>query len=368
MIPDFDESIKSIIGLTNIEGVGHILAKRLVLHFGTPQAVFKATRPQLLEVKAMTEPATDAILQFDGWKSVEDELMLIKKNKVDCVTFLDADYPWRLKECEDGPLLLFYKGDFSFQTSRMLSVVGTRTPTPYGIECVERLIHGLKGSGVVVVSGLAVGIDGHVHRACLENDIPTIGVVAHGLDRIYPPVHRSMAGRMMENGGIVTEFYFGTNPDRENFPKRNRIIAGMTDGTIVIETQEKGGSMITADLAQSYFREVMCFPGRAGDERSVGCNWMIKHQKAAMVESADDVLELMGWTRPKSEQADLFSQQLSEQEQKVIQVIRKLDQPSVDHLIMHLGVPVHLLTTLLLEMEFKGLVKSLPGMRYALSI
>lgn len=279
--------------------------------------------------------------------------------------FQSEDFPTRLNHCEDAPLLLFGHGKMDLNAPRIVSVVGTRNASDYGKAICEELLQSFAGKNIIVVSGLAYGIDIYVHQLCVRLGIQTIGVLGHGLDRLYPSVHRHVAAHMVRNGGLLTEFLPGTKPDRMNFPMRNRIVAGMCDATIVIESGVKGGSLITAELANDYNRDVFAFPGDISREFSKGCNQLIQQNKAHLVTGSADFFRIMGWEdQPKPVQKTLFAGQLSPEERSILQVFEETAQPSVDLLALKTGLPVSKVSTGMLGLELAGIVKALPGKRY----
>ena len=298
----------------------------------------------------------------------EQEIEFIIKNKIRTNYFADKDYPYRLKECPDAPIILYSKGNCELNNAKFIGIVGTRNATEYGKELCCKLIADIAQNmpNAVIVSGLAYGVDICAHKAALDAGLPTIGAIGHGLDRIYPATHRSTAVKMLVNGGLVTEYMSGTNPDRQNFVQRNRIIAGLCDASIVVESAAKGGALITAELANDYNRDVFAFPGRIGDEYSAGCNMLIKSNKATLIESANDLMKCMNWDiaapdKDKNIQVSLFPD-LSDEEQEVVSLLRKYpDGVQVNELAILLNKPFSKVSSQMLEMEFKGLLKCLPG-------
>ena len=303
----------------------------------------------------------------------EEELLFAEKNNIQCITFRDERYPSRLRECEDAPLALFYRGNTPLNALRVVSVVGTRHATPYGEEICRQFMKDLAEAcpDTLVVSGLAYGIDIHAHRAALQNGLPTVGVLAHGLDRIYPSVHRETAVEMMDNGGLLTEFMSGTNPDRQNFVKRNRIVAGMCDAVVVVESAAKGGALITAELAESYHRDCFAFPGKVTDTYSAGCNRLIKSNRASLILSAEDFIESMGWKSSHIGKVQPIQRQLfpdmSEDETRIVEALQKAEGGiQINTLVIETNIPIHQISTLLFELEMKGVVQVLAGGMYRL--
>ncbi len=357
------------IAITLIPGVGDVNAKKLIAWCGGAEAVFREKRKNLLRIPGMGVSTVNSILGSSVLKRAEQELSFMEKFGIRALYYLDDDYPVRLKHCMDGPVMLYFRGNANLNAPRVLSVVGTRRASGYGRMMTERILAGLNSSDILLLSGLAYGIDTHAHRAALNNSIPTVGILAHGLDRIYPGANRKMAIKMQENGGLLTEFLSGTNPDRENFPKRNRIVAGMSDATLVIESAIKGGALITANIAHSYDRDVLAVPGRSSDDLSQGCNYLIKSNKAALVESAEDIRYFMQWDEPdkkKPVQTELFKE-LSADEKLLVDILRDEKGCSIDLLVSRSRLGSSKVAAALLELEFNGLVKCLPGKMYRVS-
>ncbi len=351
------------IALSMIDKIGSVRAKQLIAYCGSAEAVFKEKKSNLLKVPGISDGLIKGIDQ-SKLKIAEKELLFNEKNKVKLLYYLEDDYPSRLKHYEDAPICLFYKGNADLNLNKHISIVGTRTPTERGKAICESLIAELKEYNINIFSGLAYGVDATAHQACLKNGIPTIGVVAHGLDKMYPSVHRKLASEMIESGGLLTEFPTNTNPDRERFPARNRIIAGISDAVIVIESKRSGGSMITANFANDYNKDVFAIPGRIQDEYSQGCNKLIKEHKAFLLESADELIKMMRWEKRSKEevQRSLFYD-LTREERGVVELLQA-GVDNVDALSNSLSMSQAELATLLLELEFKGVVKSIPGKRY----
>lgn len=356
------------IGITLIPKIGAVNAKKLIAYCGGVEAVFKEKKKALMKIPGIGENIVRNLLNQSVLKRAEQEIEFITKHNIQPLFYTDTEYPQRLLHCEDGPVMLYYKGNKPLNGTRVLAVVGTRRATPYGRIMCEKILEGLKEKEVTVVSGLAYGVDSCAHRHALKMNFPTIGVLGHGLDRIYPAENRNLAEKMVSNGGLLTEFLSQTNPDRENFPKRNRIIAGISDATLVIESGKKGGAIITAELAFSYNRDVFAVPGRANDAFSKGCNYLIKVNKAAMVESADDLAYLLGWDnveKKPNQQPELFVT-LTDEEHKIYQILKENGECGMDDLMVKSRLPVSKIAASLLNLEFQGMVITLPGNRYKL--
>lgn len=359
------------IALTQIFGIGDILTKNLIAYCGSSEAVFHEKKSHLEKIPGIGTITASTIIQGkqDALTRAEEELVFIEKYKIETLFFTDENYPARLKHCVDSPPLLYFKGNANLNNEKIISIVGTRNATDYGKDLCKNLIEELASLNITVVSGLAYGIDITAHKVCVENNIPTIGVLAHGLDKIYPAVHKPTAEKMIENGGILTDFISKTKPDKENFPKRNRIVAGIADATIVIESATDGGSLITAKIANSYNRDVFAFPGNIGKKYSEGCNELIKKNQAALITCAKDVIDMMLWepqpTKKKKIQKELFVT-LSTEEEKIVSVLKEKEKLHIDDICHNSKMPISKASALLLNLEFSGLIKSLPGKMYEL--
>jgi len=357
------------IALTLIEGVGPLIAKKLLQHFGSAAAVFTANQKQLLEIEGIGKKTATAILQTNALALAEKELEFIEKHQIKVLFYEDDDYPKRLKSCYDAPLLLYYKGTANLNASKIVSIVGTRNATAYGKMLCKQLIEVLKPYEVLMVSGLAHGIDAAAHKESILQEVATIGVLGHGLDRIYPTTHRELAAKMLKCGGLLTEFLPGTKPDRENFPKRNRIIAGMADVTIVVEASIKGGALITAEIANSYNRDIYAFPGRVNDEFSEGCNFLIKTNRAGLINHPQDLIYYLGWddqnALPKPVVQVQLPLDLSREERMVCEALLPTALP-VDELALKTNIAQSKLAVILLTLEMKGIIVALPGKLFKL--
>jgi DNA processing protein len=352
-----------------IPGIGDARIKKLVAYCGGAKEVFFQSKTFLEKIPNIGGKIATSVSDKDVLVRAEKELLFSEKHKTEVISFLDESYPQRLKHCDDAPVVLYKKGQGSINPARCLSIVGTRNATREGKEFTEKLVEEIATANVTIVSGLAYGIDIAAHKASLKNNIPTIGCLAHGLDRIYPKLHEKTAKEMLENGALITDFPLGTNPDRENFPKRNRIVAGMADATIVVEAAAKGGALITAELANGYNRDVFAVPGRVSDQYSEGCNNLIKYLKAAMITSGKDVLRSMGWDdiaekKPQPQKKLLID--LTEDQEKVVAVLQKQEH-TIDRLSVLAEMPMSKVATVLLELEFEGIVSTLPGKVYKLN-
>jgi DNA processing protein len=364
-----DKELIYRIGITQIPLIGDVKAKQLISYCGSAEAVFKEKKQNLIKIPEIGEITAEAIIGQDVLKRAEEEVAFIEKNNITTLYYLDKEYPLRLKQCDDSPILLYYKGNTNLNADRIIAIVGTRNATLYGKKMTEELVQGLQSTGSLIISGLAFGIDVTAHRAALDAGLATVGVVAHGHDTLYPPEHTNISKRMLEQGGILTEFMNGTIPNKENFPKRNRIIAGLSDAVVVVESKESGGALITADIAVSYNREVMAYPGKAEDYASRGCNNLIQRNKAYLVQSSNDVIEYLAWKdkiAPKKVQQELFHN-LSTEETAIVNVLKNNAAPMyIDDLAIQSRLTPGNLSAHLLSLEFAGILKSLPGKMYSL--
>lgn len=359
------------IGLTLLPNIGDVLAKNLVSYCGSASEVFKTKEKLLQKIPGIGEfNAKQISNNKQVLKRAEEEVEFILNYHIKPLFFTDDDYPQRLKYCNDGPVMLYYKGNANLNTDKIVAVVGTRLPDDYGKELVKQFVQDLKDTGALVISGLAYGIDAHAHKYALDANLETVGVVAHGLDRVYPSTHTALAKKMINKGGLLTDFMSGTNPDAVNFPKRNRIVAGMCDALVVVQSKREGGSLITATIANSYNKDVFAFPGKAGDELSEGCNGLIKRNKAVLIENTADLLDAMNWSfdslkhqkKNKKQMPLLLS--LSEEEQKIANVFASKKQLHIDEICYASNMSVSAVSTLLLQLEFNNLIKSKPGKVY----
>ncbi len=368
-MPIMSNDILHRIALTMVPHIGDVHAKMLLSRFGDACSVFKASRRELEKLEGLGPVRAKAIRSFDGFQAAEDELAFTEKYQISILQFTDECYPKRLHSCYDAPILLYYKGEADLNAQRILSVVGTRNHTRYGHDICKTLMQELEGSGILIVSGLAYGIDTLAHRHALSHGLPTVAALGHGLDRIYPSQNKSLAKQMLQNGGLITDFPSGTKPDRKHFPRRNRITAGICDGLVVIETGQKGGSVITADIANSYNKDVFAYPGAVHAEKSSGCHQLIRQHKAQLVTSASDILESLNWLREKpvreTIQSSLFAD-LSADESGIIRFLSQKSPVHLEELLMGYPMSASNMAGMLLNLEIKGLIQSLPGKMYKL--
>ena len=358
------------IALTLVPHIGCVQAKILISHFENAASVFKARKSDLEKIEGIGSIRAQSIKSFHDFQKAEKEIAFIEKYTIQPLFLTDKNYPQRLLHCYDPPVLLYYKGNADLNNSKTIAVIGTRSNSDYGRQITERLIKEISGFKIIVVSGLAFGIDAIAHRAALKNKLPTIGVLAHGLNKIYPGEHNSLAKEMVQNGGLLTEFRNNIKPDKHNFPIRNRIVAGMSDATIVIETGIKGGSMITAGLANEYNRDVFAFPGKITDIKSAGCNYLIRSNKSVLLTDTEQLIEYMGWSdQPKiksSPQKELFIQ-LTEDEKEIVDLLKENETIHIDELNIKSGIASSAIAAAILSLELKGIIRSLPGKLFALN-
>lgn len=358
------------VALTQVSGIGPLMAKHLISYCGSAKTVFSANRNKLSKVPGIGNKMLENLASPLPLREAETILLKAEKAGVSLLAYTDEAYPNRLKQIADAPILLYYRGEASLNSSRTIAIVGTRKATPYGKAITEQLIESLTPYKPLIISGLAYGIDIIAHRACLKWNLPTVGVMATGLDSIYPPAHRQTAADMLYSGGLLTEYPFGTPPDAYNFPARNRIIAGLADAVVVVEAAIKGGALITAQLALDYDREVFAVPGSLMSEYSAGCHALISKQQAHVFTSTTDLVEELRWNRPEEEgtKPALLAVDLNPGEQIIVSLLDQQPQGyQLDELSWRSQIPLSQLAGVLLELELRGLVRALPGKKYALT-
>ena len=354
------------IALTLVPGVGDVNGKKLVAYCGGAEAVFCESRKSLMKIPGIGENTVNNIVSQKTLLHAENEMRFIERNGVKALFYLDQDYPKRLQHCHDSPMMLYYKGNADLNAEKVIGVVGTRNVTEYGKYVIDKIVGEFSSDNVLIISGLAYGVDTMAHKSALKYGLATVGVLGHGLQIIYPAENCKLAHNMLEKGGVLTEFLSDTKPDRENFPKRNRIVAGMIDCLIVAESAMKGGAMITAEIANSYDREVFAIPGRIGDAYSEGCNNLVKTNKADILLSAADVRYIMRWDHDAKvvpKQMRLF-RDFSDDEKKVIDVFGEEKVIHIDQIIVETDLSPTKIASILLFLEFDGVVTALPGKRY----
>ena len=351
------------LALQRVEGVGDIMAKKLISHCGSAEGVFKTKSNQLAAIDGVGTSLLKNLKDQSVFDKANKEIAFIQNNNINVAYFQDENYPDKLKHCVDAPLVLFTAGNMNLKSRKIISIVGTRQITSYGMEFCKKLIEDLVPLNPVIVSGFAYGVDIVAHQLAMENNLQTIGVLAHGLNQIYPKTHKKYMAKMEQNGGFMTEFWSSANPDKENFVKRNRIVAGIAEATIVIESADRGGSLITANIANDYNRDVFAVPGRTTDKYSAGCNNLIKTQKANVLTGAADLIYILNWDikeESKAVQKQLFVS-LDNDEQKIYDYLLKTGKELMDIIALECEFPIYRISALLLNMELKGVIRPLPG-------
>lgn len=358
-----EEELLAVLRLQKAKSIGDVLAKKLIVNVGNATQVFKEKPAFLQKIHGIGANSIKHLLDVKNIKLAESELKYIKNHKIDYTYFLEDNYPKNLHNCIDSPILIFKDGNIDFSNRKIISIVGTRNISSYGRTFCNQLIDELKEYNPIIVSGFAYGVDICAHKAAIQNNLQTIAVLAHGFEQIYPKVHKKYIHQVNENGGFLTEFWSEEQPLRENFLKRNRIVAGISKATIIIESAEKGGSLVTADIANSYNRDVFAVPGRTTDIYSKGCNNLIKNNKAHLLNSASDLVTMLNWDLQEKSipiQKQLFVE-LDEKEQKIYDVLHEKGPQLLDVIALECNIPTYQLSSILLQMELKGVLKPLPG-------
>ena len=361
-----EQELLNLLVLQNLSRIGQINAKKLLEHFGSATHLFEANLKELLAVEGIGKKRLQSLKEATNFKKAEEELKFIKSNQIEVLHYKDHNYPYRLKQCIDSPILLFSRGKINLKNRPILSIVGTRQITSQGIAFCEQLISDLAPFDPVIVSGLAYGTDITAHKTALDQNLQTVACLAHGLNQIYPKVHQKYAEAIERNGGFFTDFCSYSTFDRKNFLSRNRIVAGLSEATVVIESAEKGGSLVTADIAHSYNREVFAVPGRPQDKFSKGCNMLIKQQKAQMITNAADLIYYLNWdvkSKKENQQTQLFIE-LEGDEKLVYEKLRELGKAEMDTLSLSCGLPTFKLASILVSLELSGCVRPLPGKQF----
>ncbi len=354
------------LALKSIPNIGPVQAKNLISYCGGVKDVFSANMRLLQTIPGIGPSRAADVINFKDFEKAEKEYELVQKSGVKLTFYLDPDYPSRLKHYPDSPILLYSSGNVNYDAHRTVAIVGTRKPSPYGITQCEKLVEELQSYNATIISGLAYGIDTTAHRKAVERNIPTIGVLGNGLSKLYPATNRQLAHRMKEHGGLVSEFTMEAAPDRENFPMRNRIISALSDITIVVESAIKGGSMITAIFANDQNKDVFAVPGKNTDAMSEGCNHLIKTNQAHLLSSVKDIAYIMRWDQKEEPKQMELMLELTDNEKTIIEKLRK-EEMGVDSLVYHTGLKLSEISAILLNLEFKGIVKPLPGKKYILA-
>lgn len=364
------EKLLAILRLQKSRAIGDILAKKLITAVGNVEQLFREKPANLQKIHGIGTFAIQHLFDANNIKLAEQEYAFIKENNYEAIYFLDAAYPKNLSFCVDSPILLFKDGNINFKNEKIISIVGTRKMSSYGREFCEKLIEDLAVYNPIIASGFAYGVDICAHKAAIKNGLQTIAVLAHGFQQIYPKVHKKYMRQVMENGGFLTEFGYEENPIRENFLKRNRIVAGISKATIIIESAEKGGSLVTADIANSYNKDVFALPGRANDIYSKGCNNLIKNNQANVITDSKDIVKMLNWdvvsAPQKVIQQELFIH-LSDQEQAIYNHLKDQGKQLLDQIAIDCNIPLYQLSSILLQMELKGITKPLPGKMFELA-
>jgi len=359
-----EHNLLYVLALQNVARIGDITAKKLINNCGSAEAIFKEKKSNLLKIDGIGTTTISDVFSTYHFEEAEKELKFIKDNDIKCLYFMDENYPEKLKHCIDGPILLFQSGDINLKKQRIISIVGTRKITTYGTAFCEQLVEQLAPFNPVIVSGFAYGTDITAQKAALKHNLQTVGCLAHGLNQIYPKVHKKYVADIEKHGGFLTEFWSASNPDRENFLKRNRIIAGLSEATIVIESAEKGGSLVTADIANSYNRDVFAVPGRTTDSQSVGCNNLIKYQKAQMLTNPMDIPYILNWQLEDNKKPAIQKQlfvELEVDEKAIYNYLKDNSKQQLDTIALECEMPIFKVASLLLNMEIKGVIRPLPG-------
>jgi len=362
-----DRELQFMLALQRVPNLGDTSAKKLLHHVGSAEGIFKEKKENLLKIDGIGDFKLKALDNKQWIDDAEAELLFIKENDINAIYFKDKSYPERLKHCLDGPILFFQVGNIDLAGKKIISIVGTRKVTSYGVHFCEKLIEELAPFNPVIVSGFAYGVDITAHKAAIANNLQTVGCFAHGLNQVYPKVHKKYMAQVESNGGFISEFWSTDAFDRANFLKRNRIIAGMSEATIVVESASKGGSLVTADIANSYSREVFAVPGRAFDSQSEGCNALIKSNQAHLCTGAEDLIYHLGWQveKEKPKQTSLFVE-LTKEEKVVFNFLKDKDKELLDIIALECQIPTFKAATILLNMELKGVIRPLPGKSFQL--
>lgn len=365
------QDLLSFLALHFIPGIGSQTIKQLVSYFGSADQVFKTPRGKLLKIQGIGEKIAHAIAHENSFHMAEKELQLAAKHNTTILPYFDKQFPSRLKQIRDAPSLLYLKGNMNLENPKCVAIVGTRQATKYGNDCVEQLIESLISHQTLIISGLAYGIDIMAHRHALKCNLPTVAIMGSGVDVIYPIQHADTVSKMLDhNGGLISENPFGTKPDAHNFPQRNRIIAGLCDALIVVEAAIRGGALITAEVANSYSKDVFAFPGNVDKGTSAGCNNLIKSHKANLITNIQDLEYIMNWaadTVPAVKQKNTDLSDLEEPEQLVVKALLERSPLHLDEISWRTTIPVSMLAAILLNLEFKGRVKALPGKQFSIA-
>jgi len=359
-----EKELLYLLALQKAKGIGAINAKKLIAHIGSAEAVFTSSKQNLEKIDGIGSYTIRDLKNAENLKNAEKEHEYIISNNIKYTSFLDKDYPEKLKHCIDGPLLLFQDGNIHFEKQPIVSIVGTRQMTSYGRSFIEKLLAGIKEYNPIIVSGFAYGVDITAHKEAIKNKLQTIAILANGIDKMYPKVHKKYVAQVLENGGFYTEHWHDEEPLREYFLQRNRIIAGISDATIIIESASKGGSLVTAGIANSYDRDVFAVPGRNTDIYSQGCNNLIRTNRAALLNSAEDLVYLLNWDQKektnKTIQRQLFVN-LEGDEKIIYDYLLKNGKTLLDAISLECKIPIYKISGVLVNLELQGIVRPLPG-------
>jgi len=358
------------LALTQVPQIGCVHAKLLIQQFHTAEAIFKAKATELEKTEGIGSVRARCIKTFNGFAPLEKEIAFIEKYKIKPLFINQPAYPQRLLHCYDSPTMLFYRGNANLNAARMVAVIGTRNNSAYGKHLTQQLVQELAAYDALVVSGLAFGIDAIAHKTALNHNLQTVGVLAHGLDSLYPSEHTSLAKDMIkQGGGLLTEYYSDITAEKHHFPIRNRIVAGMSDAVIVVETGIKGGSMITAELANGYNRDVFAFPGKVTDAKSAGCNALIKNNKAVLLTETQELAEMLGWSAPAAKniqvQKELFVN-LNAEEKTIVEILNEKQPVHIDELNLRCGFSTSSIAAAIINLELQNIIQALPGKMYQL--
>jgi DNA processing protein len=365
-----EEKLLAVLRLQKSKAIGDILAKKLIVNVGDVAQIFKEKSTTLQRINGIGSHVIKHLLDSKNILEAEQELAYIKKNNIEYTYFLEDDYPKNLHNCIDSPILFFKDGNINFNNDKIISIVGTRNMSSYGRDFCTKLVEGIAEFNPIIVSGFAYGVDICAHKAAIKNNLQTIAVLAHGFEQIYPKVHKKYINQVNENGGFLTEFWSEEQPLRENFLKRNRIVAGISKATIIIESASKGGSLVTADIANSYDRDVFALPGRVTDVFSKGCNRLIKNNQAHVLTSASDIIKMLNWDLSEQAKKPIQKQlfvELNFEEQILYDYLLKNGKQLLDIIALECNIPLFQLSAILLKMELKGITKPLPGKMFELA-
>ena len=365
-----EEKLLAVLRLQKSKAIGDILAKKLIVNVGDVAQIFKEKSTTLQRINGIGSHVIKHLLDSKNILEAEQELAYIKKNNIEYTYFLEDDYPKNLHNCIDSPILFFKDGNINFNNDKIISIVGTRNMSSYGRDFCTKLVEGIAEFNPIIVSGFAYGVDICAHKAAIKNSLQTIAVLAHGFEQIYPKVHKKYINQVNENGGFLTEFWSEEQPLRENFLKRNRIVAGISKATIIIESASKGGSLVTADIANSYDRDVFALPGRVTDVYSKGCNGLIKNNQAHVLTSANDIIKMLNWDLSEQVKKPIQKQlfvELNFEEQILYDYLLKNGKQLLDIIALECNIPIFQLSSILLKMELKGITKPLPGKMFELA-